>query len=228
MYAKEETNYDDLVAGHFPVITGPVTVYEGSLKKGTVVTTRGVAAADAKAKKSITFTGATPVATKKVAVTIGGVKFEYTIANSDTVTDIAAGLKALINNASTGSALVAADNTSGKLELEAKEKGSAGNYIEIIAAPGADSGVTAGDVTVETVGQLTGDELVQIVDAESGTAAYQEPAAVLLEDCEAGGSCAAAFTGEFNAAALIFKEGQSINNFKVKLRKIGIFAKDCV
>lgn len=227
MYEKQETKYDDLVAGQFPVITGPVTSYAGNLKKGTVVTTRGVAAADAKAKKSVTFSGS-PTATKKVAVTIGGVKFEYTIAADDTATLVAAGLKALINNATTGSKLVTADNTSGKLEFEAKDNGVEGNYIEIVATPGDGSGVTAGDVTVETVGQLAGEELVEIVDAESGTAAYQEPAGVLLEDINEGKSGVAAFTGEFNAAALIFKEGQSINNFKVKLRKIGIFAKDCV
>lgn len=227
MYEKQETKYDDLVTGQFHVISGPVTSYAGNLKKGTVVTTRGVAAADAKAKKSVTFSGS-PTATKKVAVTIGGVKFEYTIAADDTATLVAAGLKALINNATTGSKLVTADNTSGKLELEAKDNGVEGNYIEIVATPGDGSGVTAGDVTVETVGQLAGEELVEIVDAESGTAAYQEPAGVLLEDIDEGKSGVAAFTGEFNAAALIFKEGQSINNFKVKLRKIGIFAKDCV
>ena len=172
--------YDQIVTGN--VVMDDGFIYGADAERGTVLASAGVSAVAA--EKSITFTGATPVATKKVAVTIGGVKFEYTIAESDTVSDIAAGLKALINNATTGSTLMEADNSSGKLTLEAKTAGYAGNSISIVAAPAEDSGVTAGDVTVEAVGQDKGQEFWSIVDSDSATSALQNPKAVLLEDAK--------------------------------------------
>jgi hypothetical protein len=100
--------------------------------------------------------------------------------------------------------------------------------MEIVVTVGDGAGVVAGDVTVEVVGEDVGDERFEIVDSGSGTAALQEPAAVLLEDALPGETKLAAFTGEFNQAELVFKEGQSINNFKANLRKLDIFAKVCI
>lgn len=226
MFEPTEYTEKHLFAGNNqPRNFGAGTVYGSDLKAGSVVATYGVATADAKAKKSITYTGASPVATKKVAVTIGDKTFEYTIANSDTVTDIAAGLKALINNASTGSALVTASNTSGKLELEAKEYGVDGNSIAISSVAEAGSDVTVGDLTVETKGQVIGDELIEIVDSDNATAALQDPIGVLVEDTPAGKTGTIAYTGEFNVDELKFASGDTINTFKKALRKIGIFAR---
>jgi len=213
--------FDQLVTGY--VVIDNVTIHSGSPKRGTVLGARPVAASAVAAEKSITFTGATPVEAKKVAVTIGGVKFEYTIADSDSVTDIAAGLKALINNATTGSALVEADNSSGKLILEAKTAGYAGNSISIVAAPEAGSGVTAGALTVETIGQDAGQELFQIVDSDSAVEALRVPKAVLLEDATAGSTAPVAFCGQFAADKLIFDTGDSLATFKDAMRARGMY-----
>lgn len=221
----ETTTYEQLVLGG-DFKSEKVLVFGADLDKGSVLASYGVATSDTKAKKSVTFTGATPVEGKKVAVTIGDKKFEYTIAESDTVSNIAAGLKALINNASTGSTLVEADNTSGKLELEAKSAGLDGNNIIVVAEPAEDSGVTAGDVSLDVVGLSVGDERFALVDSDSATSALQKPVAVLLEDAKAGEMKYAAFTGDFDATKLKFSDGDSLNNFKEELRKIGIFTKD--
>ena len=218
--------FDQLVTGH--VVTDNVFIHAGSPKRGTVLGARAVAGSAVAAKKSITFTGGSPVATKKVSVTIGGVKFEYAIVATNTVTDIAAGLKAAINNASTGSALVEADNTSGKLELTAKTAGYAGNNITIVAEAEDGSGVTVGDLTVETIGQDKGQELFQIVDSDNAVAELRNPKAVLLEDATAGGTALAAFCGEFKESALIFDTGDSLATFKDAMRARGMYTKKVI
>ena len=224
---KIETKYfDQLVTGH--VVMDDVFIHSGNPKRGTVLGARAVAGSAVAAEKSITFTGGSPGATKKVSVTIGGVKFEYAIVATNTVTDIAAGLKAAINNASTGSALVTADNTSGKLELTAKTAGYAGNNITIVAAAEDGSGVTCGDLTVETIGQDEGQELFQIVDSDNAVSELQKPKAVLLEDATAGHSAKAAFCGEFDESKLVFDTGDSLATFKDAMRARGMYAKKII
>ena len=218
--------YDQIVTGNVVMDNG--FIYGADADAGTVLASAGVATSAVAAEKSVTFTGATPVATKKVAVTIGGVKFEYAIAVSDSVTDIAAGLKALINNATTGSALVTADNTSGKLELTAKTAGWAGNNISVVAEPAADSGVTAGDVTAEAVGQDKGQEFWSIVDSDSATSALQTPKAVLLEDAKANTVAKIAYCGEFAESKLKFSDGDDIDTFKDALRSRGMYVKKVI
>ena len=218
--------YDQIVTGHVVMDNG--FIFGADAERGTVLASAGVATSAVAAEKSITFTGATPVASKKVAVTIGGVKFEYTIAESDTVSDIAAGLKAVINNASTGSELMEADNSSGKLTLEAKTAGYAGNDISIVAAPAADSGVTAGDVTVEAVGQDKGQEFWSIVDSASATSALQNPKAVLLEDAKANTVAKIAYCGEFAESMLKFSDGDGIETFKDAMRARGMYVKKVI
>ena len=215
--------FDQIVTGY--VVTDDVFIHSGNLKRGTVLGARAVAGAAVAAEKSITFTGASPVATKKVSVTIGGVKFEYAIVATNTVTDIAAGLKAAINNASTGSALVTADNTSGKLELTAKTAGYAGNNISIEYAAEDGSGVTVGDLTVETIGQDKDQELFQIVDSDNAVSELQKPKAVLLEDAVAGSYAKAAFCGQFRESKLIFDTGDSLATFKDAMRARGMYVK---
>ena len=227
MYQAQTTEYSKLVAGEFPIAREAVTIAgSDELKAGTVLASHGVCASETKAMKSVTFTG-TPVASKTITVTVDGHDVSYTTGSTTLATEVA-GIKAAINADNTVKNIVVADNDSGKLTLESKTAGKSGNAIAISITVGDGAGVAAGDVTVEVVGEDVGDERFEIVDSGSGTDALQEPIAVLLEDGAPGETKLAAFTGEFNQAELIFKSGQSINNFKGKLRKVGIFAKACV
>ena len=211
MYQAQTTEYSKLVAGEFPIAREAVTIAgSDELKAGTVLASHGVCASATKAMKSVTFTG-TPVASKTITVTVDGHDVSYTTGSTTLATEVA-GIKAAINADNTVKNIVVADNDSGKLTLESKTAGKSGNAIAIS----------------EVVGEDVGDERFEIVDSGSGTDALQEPIAVLLEDGAPGETKLAAFTGEFNQAELIFKSGQSINNFKGKLRKVGIFAKACV
>ena len=227
MYQAQNTEYNKLIAGDYPIVREAVTIAGAAeLKAGTVLASHGVAASATKAKKSVTFTG-TPVASKTIKVAVDGNEVTYTTASTTLATEVA-GIKAAINADNTLKNIVAATNSDGKLSIEWKTAGKAGNDMEIVVTVGDGAGVEAGDVAVEVVGEDVGDERFEIVDSGSGTAALQEPAAVLLEDAAPGETKLAALCGEFNQAELIFKDGQSINNFKVKLRKIGIFAKACI
>ena len=227
MYQAQNTEHNNLIAGDYPIVREAVTIAGAAeLKAGTVLASHGVAASATKAKKSVTFTG-TPVASKTIKVAVDGTEVTYTTASTTLATEVA-GIKAAINADNTLKNIVAATNSDGKLSIEWKTAGKAGNDMEIVVTVGDGAGVEAGDVDVEVVGEDVGDERFEIVDSGSGTAALQEPAAILLEDALPGETKLAAFSGEFNQAELIFKDGQSINNFKVKLRKIGIFAKACI
>lgn len=227
MYQAQNTEYNKLIAGDYPIVREAVTIAGAAeLKAGTVLASHGVAASATKAKKSVTFTG-TPVASKTIKVAVDGTEVTYTTASTTLATEVA-GIKAAINADNTLKNIVAATNADGKLSIEWKTAGKAGNDMEIVVTVGDGAGVEAGDVAVEVVGEDVGDERFEIVDSGSGTAALQEPAAILLEDALPGETKLVAFSGEFNQAELIFKDGQSINNFKVKLRKIGIFAKACI
>ena len=224
MYESQATNYDNLVVGG-RVVTDNVMIATKQ-DKGTVLASYGVATSAVKAKKSITFTG-TPVASEAVKIKINGQEVSYTTTSTTLNTEVA-GLKAAINAASTGAgAIVTADNSSGKLTLEVKAAGKAGNDLEVEFTAG-DSGMVAGNLTVEVVGEDLGDERFTAADTGSGTSALQTPVAILLEDAEAGDFKTVAFCGEFNKDALKFASGMSLNNFKVALRKIGIFAKACI
>lgn len=204
-----------------PRNVGAGLIYNADLQAGSVVASRGVATSASKAKKSVTFTG-TPVASKTVKVAVNGKEVTYTTASTTLATEVA-GIKAAINGDSALSAIVTADSDSGKLTIEWKENGFAGNAMEIVVTLGDGTGLTAGAVTVEVIGQSVGDELFEIADSDSGTAALQDPVGVLLEDTEAGKYGSIAFTGEVDVAELKFAEGDSINNFLKALRKIGIF-----
>ncbi len=221
---KTEFEGRDLIAGNqMPVITGRAYIYSGDLKAGAVLGSRGVATSDSKAKKSITFTG-TPVSGKVIKAVVNGTEVSYTTGSTTLATEVA-GLFAAINTAMSDS--VTASSSSGKLMVEDNVAGVDGNAMTISVDVGA-SGLTAGALTVETIGQAVGDELFEIVDSDSATSSLQEPVAVLLEDASAGATATVAFTGEFNSAKLSFATGDSLNTFIVKLRKIGIFARACV
>lgn len=222
MFEPIEYKEKKIFAGDIqPRNIGAGLIYGADLSAGSVVASRGVATSASKAKKSVTFAG-TPVASKTVKVAVNGEEVTYTTV-STTLADEVAGLKAAINGDTALGAIVAATNASGKLSIEWKEAGLVGNDMEIVVTLGDGVGVTAGDVTVEVIGQSAGDELFEIVDSDSGTAALQDPVGVLLEDTKAGKFGSIAFTGEVDVAELKFAEGDSINNFLKALRKIGIF-----
>lgn len=222
MFEPTEYNRKKIFAGNTqPRNIGSGLIYGADLQAGSVVASRGVATSATKAKKSVTFTG-TPVASKTVKVAVNGKEVTYTTASTTLATEVA-GIKAAINGDSALSAIVTADNSSGKLTIEWKEAGLDGNDMVIVVTVGDGAGVEAGAVAVETIGQSVGDELFEIADSDSGTAALQDPVGVLIEDAAAGTYGAIAFTGEVDVAELKFAEGDSINNFLKALRKIGIF-----
>lgn len=202
---------------------GAGLIYGTNLKAGSVVASLGVATSATKAKKSVTFEG-TPVASKTVKVKINETEVTYTTASTTLATEIAAIATAIGSNA-TLAAIVSATSSAGKLNIEWKQTGFEGNSMEIVVTLGDGTGLTAGDVTVEVIGQSIGDELFEIADSDSATAALQDPVGVLTEDAEAGKYGTIAFTGSFNEDELIFAEGDTINNFRKALRKIGIFAR---
>ena len=111
------------------------------------------------------------------------------------------------------------------INIEWRQNGVEGNDMEIVVTLGDGVGITAGDVAVEVIGQSIGDELFEIAGSDSATSALQDPVGVLTEDTAAGKFGTIAFTGCFNEDELIFAEGDSINNFRKALRKIGIFAR---
>ena len=227
MFEPTEYVKKQLFAGtNQPRNFGAGTVYGSDLKAGAVVASRGVATADAKAKKSVTFTG-TPVESKTVKVAINGTEVTYTTASTTLNTEVAAIATAIGSNA-TLAAIVSATSSSGKLLIEWKEKGIEGNAMEIVVTLGDGTGLTAGDVTVETIGQLVGDELIEIVDSDSATAALQKPIGVLCEDGSVGKTVSVAYTGEFNVDELKFADGDSINTFKKALREIGCFTRKVI
>lgn len=222
MFEPTEYNRKKIFAGNTqPRNIGSGLIYGAALQAGSVVASRGVATSATKAKKSVTFTG-TPVASKTVKVAVNGKEVTYTTASTTLATEVA-GIKAAINGDSALSSIVAADNSSDKLTIEWKEAGLAGNDMVIVVTVGDGAGVEAGAVAVETIGQSVGDELFEIADSDSGTAALQDPVGVLIEDAAAGTYGTIAFTGEVDVAELKFAEGDSINNFLKALRKIGIF-----
>ena len=222
MFEPTEYNRKKIFAGNTqPRNIGSGLIYGADLQAGSVVASRGVATSATKAKKSVTFTG-TPVASKTIKVAVNGKEVTYTTASTTLATEVA-GIKAAINGDSALSAIVTADNSSGKLTIEWKEAGLAGNDMVIVVTVGDGAGVEAGAVAVETIGQSVGDELFEIADSDSGTASLQDPVGVLIEDAAAGTYGTIAFTGEVDVAELKFAEGDSINNFLKALRKIGIF-----
>lgn len=225
MYDKiAQTEYDDLALR--VVNAEGAFIGSGSLKKGSVLASRGVSVAAVKAKKSVTFTG-TPVASKTITVKVCGKTVTYTTSSTTLATEVS-GIASAINADSAASAIVTASASTGKLNVEFDTAGYAGNSeltIEVTVGDGA--GVTAGAVAVEVIGQDVGQEIFELVDSDSGTEALRVPVAVLLEDAEGGEFKLAAFAGDFNKDKLLFAEGDSLNNFKAAMRKIGIFAIAC-
>lgn len=224
MFEPTEYNRKQLFADTVqPRNFGAGLIYGTDLKAGSVVASRGVCASATKAKKSVTFEG-TPVASKTIKVKINGTEVTYTTATTTLATEVAGVATAIGNNATLG-AIVSATSSAGKLNIEWKQTGLAGNDMEIVVTLGDGTGLTAGDVTVEVIGQSVGDELFEIADSDNATSALQDPVGVLTEDTAAGKFGTIAFTGSFNENELKFAEGDTINNFRKALRKIGIFAR---
>ena len=210
-----------LVAGAGQPVNDAGGIINATLERGAVLAST-VIASDAKAKKSITFTG-TPVSGKEVVVTIDGNVVRYTTGSTTLATEVT-GIKAAINEAAIG---VTATSATGKLSIEVDEKGITGNSLKVSVEAG-ESGLVAGALAVETIGGLAGQEIFDAVDSGSGTAELQKPIAVLAEDAVQGECKRVIFTGCFWADALKFKAGQSLASFKKDLRKLGIFTKGSV
>ena len=225
MYEKQETKFGGPVIGGLVETENLLAATD--IKEGDVVASYGVCTSATKAKLAIVFTG-TPVASEACKIVINGYEVGYTTGSTTLATEVA-GIKAAINNKAGLKDIIAADNSSGTLTLEWKTAGRDGNgKIEVGDFTAGDSGLAMGEPSVGTYGEDVGDERVAIVDSDSGTSALQEPVGVALEDIDAGKFGVIAFCGEFDQAKLNFSSGDTLNTFKVKLRKIGIFAKACV
>lgn len=199
---------------------GAGLIYGADLKAGSVVASHGVCTSATKAKKSVTFTG-TPVADKTIKVKINGTEVTYTTGSTTLATEVA-GVATAIGANATLAAIVSATSSAGELNIEWKQTGFDGNDMEIVVTFGEGTGLTAGDVAVEVIGQSVGDELFEIANSNTS---LQSPSGVLIKDTKAGTYGTIAFTGSFNEAELKFAEGDTINNFRKALREIGIFAR---
>lgn len=208
-----------------PLVVPGSSVHRGAgiivaaLAAGTVLASAGIATADVKAKKSVTF-GGSAVAEKTATIVINGTTVTYTTTSTTRATEVA-GIAAAINGACSD---VVATASSDKLSVEAVAAGYDGNALTIEFTAG-ESGLTAGDVTVEATGILAGDERFDAVDATSNTASEKAPSAILLEDAKAGETKAVGYDGDYFEDALKFRAGQSLVNFKKGLREIGIFTR---
>lgn len=226
--ATNTNTYDSVIAGDFPLVTDRVLIKTGNLAAGAVLASYGVSAG-AKAKKSVTFSG-TPVASKKIKVAVNGIEVEYTTASTTLNTEVAAIASAINGSDSPLKGIVTATTSSAKLLIEWDEKSLEGNDMVITVDVGT-SGVTAGSVTVEVFGVGVGDELFEIADSNSATASLQTPVAVLLEHVDASSGVKTglvAFRGEFNGSKLVFADGDDLDDFKLKLRKAGLYPKPAV
>lgn len=87
--------------------------------------------------------------------------------------------------------------------------------------------ITGGNFKRGTVlGLITASNKMTIVDKAKSDGS-QEVAAVLAQDVDASQQDKTAtvyYTGQFNASSLIFKEGESATDYKLSLRKMGVFA----
>lgn len=215
--------YDQIATGY--VVEDNVLIFDETLERGTVLGSRGVVTSATKAKKSITFTG-TPVASKKLSVTIAGTKVEITTGSTTLATEVAA-LVTAINADTTVKEIVTATSSTGKLVIEAKATGLAGNDITFAATVG-ESGVVAGDLTVEVIGTSVGDELFGAADSDASVTALRTPKAVLLEDAVPGQFARVAYCGVFAASLLKFAEGDSLNVFKDGMRARGMYVRNII
>lgn len=227
------TEYENLIAGPFPLQKDTVTIGGNqNLKAGCVLGFKSVSAG-AKGKYRFALSSITAAA-GTVSVTIGENTFSIDTTaegNNHTIDEILDSLAAAVN----ASSLVAFDATADKSNdyfiLEAKSVGTWAGDVTISMAKTGDLVLTIGDKTQVTApaDASTGEFFAADHTKDDGT---QTARAVLLEDIVvangATGKAVVAYTGCFNKSKLTFGGSDTIADQYTNMLDHSIFAVDVV
>ena len=214
-----ELKFDNDIAGEFPIQRETVKIGKNqNLKRGTILVEH-IESDGAKAKYSFALSAYTAAADKTVTLTVGSANYVANVGSSDTT--IAAVLAKVVAAAAADTKFtVSADDTNGKLVLEAKEVGEDSTTI-----------------TLETTATLTigaKSEDVEGADAVEGgffpiADNSEEPVGYLLNDvktaADAAGSAEMARTGCFADSAAIIDDSLDAKTIKDKLAARCLFFK---
>lgn len=227
------TEYENLIAGPFPLQKDTVTIGGNqNLKAGCVLGFKSVSAG-AKGKYRFALSSITAAA-GTVSVTIGENTFSIdTTAEGDnhTIDEILDSLAAAVNASSLVAFEATADKTNDYFILEAKAVGTWAGDVTITMAKTGDLALTIGDKTQVTApaDASTGEFFAADHTAVDGT---QVARAVLLEDVTVAngslGKAVVAYTGCFNKSKLTFGGSDTIADQYTNMLDHSIFAVDVV
>lgn len=227
------TEYENLIAGPFPLQKDTVTIGGNqNLKAGCVLGFKSVSAG-AKGKYRFALSSITAAA-GTVSVTIGENTFSIdTTAEGDnhTIDEILDSLAAAVNASSLVAFEATADKSNDYFILEAKTVGTWAGDVTITMAKTGDLALTIGDKTQVTApaDASTGEFFAADHTAVDGT---QVARAVLLEDITVAngslGKAVVAYTGCFNKSKLTFGGSDTIADQYTNMLDHSIFAVDVV
>ncbi len=227
------TEYENLIAGPFPLQKDTVTIGGNqTLKTGCVLGFKSVSAG-AKGKYRFALSSITAAA-GTVSVTIGENTFSIdTTAEGDnnTIDEILDSLAAAVNASSLVAFVATADKTNDYFILEAKTVGTWAGDVTITMAKTGDLALTIGDKTQVTApaDASTGEFFAADHTKDDGT---QTARAVLLEDITVAngslGKAVVAYTGCFNKSKLTFGGSDTIADQYTNMLDHSIFAVDVV
>ena len=227
------TEYENLIAGPFPLQKDTVTIGGNqNLKAGCVLGFKSVSAG-AKGKYRFALSSITAAA-GTVSVTIGENTFSIdTTAEGDnhTIDEILDSLAAAVNASSLVAFEATADKSNDYFILEAKSVGTWAGDVTISMAKTGDLVLTIGDKTQVTApaDASTGEFFAADHTKDDGT---QTARAVLLEDIVVAngstGKAVVAYTGCFNKSKLSFGGSDTIADQYTNMLDHSIFAVDVV
>ena len=227
------TNYENLIAGPFPLQKDTVTIGGNqNLKAGCVLGFKSVSAG-AKGKYRFALSSITAAA-GTVSVTIGENTFSIDTTaegNNHTIDEILDSLAAAVNASSLVAFEATADKSNDYFILEAKSVGTWAGDVTISMAKTGDLVLTIGDKTQVTApaDASTGEFFAADHTNDDGT---QVARAVLLEDIVVAngttGKAVVAYTGCFNKSKLTFGGSDTIADQYTNMLDHSIFAVDVV
>ena len=227
------TEYENLIAGPFPLQKDTVTIGGNqNLKAGCVLGFKSVSAG-AKGKYRFALSSITAAA-GTVSVTIGENTFSIdTTAEGDnhTIDEILDSLAAAVNASSLVAFEATADKSNDYFILEAKAVGTWAGDVTITMAKTGDLALTIGNKTQVTApaDASTGEFFAADHTKDDGT---QTARAVLLEDIVVAngttGKAVVAYTGCFNKSKLTFGGSDTIADQYTNMLDHSIFAVDVV
>ena len=227
------TEYENLIAGPFPLQKDTVTIGGNqNLKAGCVLGFKSVSAG-AKGKYRFALSSITAAA-GTVSVTIDTETFSIDTTaegSNHTIDEILDSLAAAVNASSTVAFEATADKTNDYFILEAKAVGTWAGDVTISMAKTGDLVLTIGSKTQVTApaDASTGEFYAADHSADDGT---QVARAVLLEDIVVAngslGKAVVAYTGCFNKSKLTFGGSDTIADQYINMLDHSIFAVDVV